>query len=332
MIRWWESRDFPLGHAIGFHWSNKRDQNIPQSIPIDSPSRQTWKFSMRDITISKATATTKTVHKIDPFIDNKNIETMEPEMQTTLDAPNQSTPDIVASGGEETSDGNNQFVKVEAEPSNPPSIAEKQENNNDTTTTTESNEGSIHPLVDNSQNYSMERHVFELLFKTIWALLRNTLEASSLFAQLMNVLDSSRLEETVACHHSLKQASKPSSGIIGFVYVDKNGEVSPPPENRNGVRVFKEPRRENLEEGEKGILCAILPGAAGEMFDEADIDSVLRDGTYSLKRRSQCLHLVQFPSEFGTNLVVMQELQDKIQIGVDQIFGGMNSDSNTNAT
>mmetsp|Transcript_9916 Transcript_9916/g.22891 ORF Transcript_9916/g.22891 Transcript_9916/m.22891 type:complete len:286 (-) Transcript_9916:15-872(-) len=178
----------------------------------------------------------------------------------------------------------------------------------------------------------MERHIVELLFRTIWALLRNILEASSLFAQLMNVLDSSRLEETVACHHSLKQASKPSSGIIGFVYVDKNGEVSPPPENRNGVRVFKEPRRENLEEGEKGILCAILPGAAGEMFDEADIDSVLRDGTYSLKRRSQCLHLVQFPSEFGTNLVVMQELQDKIQIGVDQIFGGMNSDSNTNAT
>jgi len=98
----------------------------------------------------------------------------------------------------------------------------------------------------------MERHIVELLFRTIWALLRNILEASSLFAQLVNVLDSSRLE-TVACHHSLK-------------------------------------------------------------------------------RRSQCFHLVQFPSEFGTNLVVMQELQDKIQIGVDQIFGGMNSDSNTNAT
>jgi len=168
----------------------------------------------------------------------------------------------------------------------------------------------------------MERHVFELLHKTICALLGNTL---ALFpSQLVNVMDSSRLEETVACHQSFRLAGKPGSATTGYVYRGRNGVSPPPPKNRAGVCLFEEPHKENFQYGEKGIVCAILPGTTGEMFNEAEIDSVLhQDGTYSLKRRSQCLELVQFPTEI-LRTTTMQELREKIQMGLNQIFGDSN--------
>mmetsp|Transcript_10838 Transcript_10838/g.25125 ORF Transcript_10838/g.25125 Transcript_10838/m.25125 type:complete len:390 (+) Transcript_10838:1145-2314(+) len=172
-----------------------------------------------------------------------------------------------------------------------------------------------------------ERPLIYLLFRSLHVLLSSIMDKSPMndgkHNDLQNVLDLSELEEIVANHLSFAEDKHHHHPITetcttGYIYEDIQGALEK--KNDGEIQIWKDLRMmDRFKEGEKGVLCVILPGTMGDSLEEPHIDCVLRDGVYSLKRRSQCLCLVQFPAG-GAPVASLQSLRKEIQVGFYQIF------------